>query len=1161
MYDGYTAKFGILNSRANRIAFDQDSSYSLICSLENLDEEGNFKEKAAIFQKRTIKQAKVVTSVDTASEALTVSLSEKAVVDLPYISELSGKDTKEIVEELRGVIFEDPITGKWETADEYLSGNVREKLKIATSYAETKPEFSINVQALKQIQPQNLDASEIEIRIGATWIDPKYIDDFMGEVFQTPHYLLDPGAVKTSFSNITSTWNIAGKNAETSRSFANTTFGTTRVTAYKLLEDTLNLKDIKIYDTFDERRVLNKEETTIASQKQENIKEAFKDWIFRDPERRQKIVETYNELFNSVRPREYEGSHLTFPGMTPDIELKPHQKNAIAHILYGNNTLLAQCVGAGKTFEMIAAAMESKRLGLCQKSLFVVPNHLVEQWASDFLRLYPGANILAARKKDFEPANRQKFCSRIATGDYDAVIIGHSQFEKIPLSDERQKNTIIQQIDEIEKGLREIKAENDERFTIKQMEKTKKSLETRLAKLYDQTRKDQVVNFEELGIDRLFVDESHNYKNLFLYTKMRNVAGIPQTEAQKSSDMFAKCQYMDELTGGKGITFATGTPISNSMTELYTNMRYLQYGTLKRFGMTQFDSWAASFGETQTAIELAPEGVGYRTKRRFSRFFNLPELISVFKEAADIKTADMLNLPVPEAQYENVVLKPSEYQKEMVASLANRAEAVRNQLVSPYQDNMLRITNDGRKLALDQRLINEMLPANENSKVAVCAEKSYHIWEETTSERSTQLIFCDLSTPRKNRDESFSVYDELKSLLMKKGVPEDEIAFIHDANTDQKKAELFAKVRSGQVRFLIGSTSKMGAGTNVQDRLIALHHLDVPWRPSDIEQQEGRILRQGNRNRKVKIFRYVTEGTFDAYSWQLIENKQKFISQIMTSKSPVRSCEDVDESALSYAEVKALATGNPYIKEKMDLDIQVSRLRLLKANYTSQKYRMEDNIVQHYPRQIVMVKELIEKLEQDIALYEQNAATSKDKFHMQVGSGVYDTRKDAGNAIIKFFQTDADGTAKIGTYLGFSMNIAFDSFNRKFVLRLKGAMNHPVEIGPDPVGNIIRLDNVLKTMPDKLAEAKDRLETLTNQLESAKIEVTKPFQQEEELAEKLKRLAELNALLNMDEKGTDALILEDDEQPAIVNSDMAVTPITSVKTKPMLKKKVVGLCL
>ena len=1151
LYDGYTAKFGILNSRANRIAFDQDSSYSLICSLENLDEEGNFKEKAAIFQKRTIKQEKVVRSVDTASEALTVSLSEKAVVDLPYMSELSGKDTKEIVEELRGVIFEDPITGKWETADEYLSGNVREKLKIATSYAETKPEFSINVQALKQIQPQNLDASEIEIRIGATWIDPKYIDDFMGEVFQTPHYLLDPGAVKTSFSNITSTWNIAGKNAETSRSFANTTFGTTRVTAYKLLEDTLNLKDIKIYDTFDERRVLNKEETTIASQKQENIKEAFKDWIFRDPERRQKIVETYNELFNSVRPREYEGSHLTFPGMTPDIELKPHQKNAIAHILYGNNTLLAQCVGAGKTFEMIAAAMESKRLGLCQKSLFVVPNHLVEQWASDFLRLYPGANILAARKKDFEPANRQKFCSRIATGDYDAVIIGHSQFEKIPLSDERQKNTIIQQIDEIEKGLREIKAENDKRFTIKQMEKTKKSLETRLAKLYDQTRKDQVVNFEELGIDRLFVDESHNYKNLFLYTKMRNVAGIPQTEAQKSSDMFAKCQYMDELTGGKGITFATGTPISNSMTELYTNMRYLQYGTLKRLGMTQFDSWAASFGETQTAIELAPEGVGYRTKRRFSRFFNLPELISVSKEAADIKTADMLNLPVPEAQYENVVLKPSEYQKEMVASLANRAEAVRNQLVSPYQDNMLRITNDGRKLALDQRLINEMLPADENSKVAVCAEKSYHIWEETTSERSTQLIFCDLSTPRKNRDESFSVYDELKSLLMKKGVPEDEIAFIHDANTDQKKAELFAKVRSGQVRFLIGSTSKMGAGTNVQDRLIALHHLDVPWRPSDIEQQEGRILRQGNRNRKVKIFRYVTEGTFDAYSWQLIENKQKFISQIMTSKSPVRSCEDVDESALSYAEVKALATGNPYIKEKMDLDIQVSRLRLLKANYTSQKYRMEDNIVQHYPRQIVMVKELIEKLEQDIALYEQNAATSKDKFHMQVGSGVYDTRKDAGNAIIKFFQTDADGTAKIGTYLGFSMNIAFDSFNRKFVLRLKGAMNHPVEIGPDPVGNIIRLDNVLKTMPDRLAEAKDRLETLTNQLESAKIEVTKPFQQEEELAEKLKRLAELNALLNMDEKGTDALTLEDDEQPAIVNSDMAVTPITSVKTKPI----------
>ena len=1127
LYDGYTAKFGILNSRANRIAFDQDSSYSLICSLENLDEEGNFKEKAAIFQKRTIKQEKVVTSVDTASEALTVSLSEKAVVDLPYMSELSGKDTKEIVEELRGVIFEDPITGKWETADEYLSGNVREKLKIATSYAETKPEFSINVQALKQIQPQNLDASEIEIRIGATWIDPKYIDDFMGEVFQTPHYLLDPGAVKTSFSNITSTWNIAGKNAETPRSFANTTFGTTRVTAYKLLEDTLNLKDIKIYDTFDERRVLNKEETTIASQKQENIKEAFKDWIFRDPERRQKIVETYNELFNSVRPREYEGSHLTFPGMTPDIELKPHQKNAIAHILYGNNTLLAQCVGAGKTFEMIAAAMESKRLGLCQKSLFVVPNHLVEQWASDFLRLYPGANILAARKKDFEPANRQKFCSRIATGDYDAVIIGHSQFEKIPLSDERQKNTIIQQIDEIEKGLRKIKAENDERFTIKQMEKTKKSLETRLAKLYDQTRKDQVVNFEELGIDRLFVDESHNYKNLFLYTKMRNVAGIPQTEAQKSSDMFAKCQYMDELTGGKGITFATGTPISNSMTELYTNMRYLQYGTLKRLGMTQFDSWAASFGETQTAIELAPEGVGYRTKRRFSRFFNLPELISVFKEAADIKTADMLNLPVPEAEYINEVLKPSEEQKEMVEAFSERAEQVRGGAVDPRVDNMLKITNDGRKCALDQRLLNDMLPDAGESKVNACVENAFQVWEDGKDTQATQLIFCDLSTPK--NDGTFNVYDDVRNKLVERGIPKEEIAFIHEYNTEVRKAELFAKVRAGQVRILMGSTPKLGAGTNVQDRLLALHHLDCPWKPSDLEQQEGRILRQGNQNDKVKIFRYVTENTFDSYMWQILENKQKFISQIMTSKSPVRACEDVDDTALSYAEIKALATGNEYIKEKMDLDVQVSKLKLLKANHTSQIYRLESDIAKRYPVQITALKEKIAGMRVDADVVKGIDLQDNDHFAMTVGGKLYTDKKEAGVALLSAASglKSVKSAGQIGEYHGFALSSEYNFLSNTYTMTIKGKCSYKIEFGKDTLGNIQRIHNALSAIGKKLADTEQNLETVQQQLKTAQEEVQKPFPKEAELSEKMERLAELNAMLNMDEKGGENLLADE----------------------------------
>ena len=1037
-----------------------------------------------------------------------------------------------LTEELRGVIFQNPLTDVWETADQYLSGNVREKLAIAATYAENHPVYAPNVQALTQVQPRELDASEIEVRIGATWIDPKYINDFMRDIFQTPEHLFRRDTIGVQFSGVTGEWNIKGKNADFGNTLVNMTYGTSRVNAYKILEDSLNLKDTRVYDTIEEdgkeKRVLNKKETMIASQKQEAIREAFKDWVFRDPERRQTLVAKYNELFNSTRPREYDGSHLKFPGMTPDIELKPHQKNAVAHVLYGDNTLLAHCVGAGKTFEMTAAAMESKRLGLCQKSLFVVPNHLTEQWASDFLRLYPGANILAATKKDFEPANRKKFCSRIATGDYDAVIIGHSQFEKIPLSQERQAATIERQIDEIELAIEQAKKDNGERYTIKQMEKSRKALQVRLDKLNDQRRKDNVVTFEQLGVDRLFVDESHNYKNLFLYTKMRNVAGIAQTEAQKSSDMFAKCQYLDEITGGKGVTFATGTPISNSMTELYTNMRYLQYGTLQKLGLGHFDAWAASFGETQTAIELAPEGTGYRAKTRFAKFFNLPELIALFKESADIQTPDMLKLPVPEAEYENVVLKPSEFQKEMVASLAERAEAVRDRQVQPYEDNMLKITNDGRKLALDQRLLNDMLPDEENSKAATCVEKAYEIWENTKEQKSAQLIFCDLSTPK--GDGTFNVYEDIKNKLMEKGVPEQEIAFIHDANTELRKAELFAKVRSGQVRFLLGSTAKMGAGTNVQDRLIALHHLDVPWRPSDIEQQEGRILRQGNQNDKVKIFRYVTEGTFDSYSWQLIENKQKFIGQIMTSKSPVRSCEDVDEAALSYAEVKALATGNPYIKEKMDLDIQVSKLKLMKANHTSQKYRLEDNITQHYPHQIAVYKERIEGFTADIEKYAKNKPEDKEQFFMQVGGKSYTDKKEAGTAIIAMCKEikGINASADVGEYLGFKLNVTFDSFNNKFVMNVKGAMSHPMEVGSDPLGNITRINNVLEAMPAQLEEAQTKLSNVEHQLETAKAEVDKPFPQEAELSEKLERLAELNALLNMDEKGDDAIGMDDE---------------------------------
>ena len=1157
LYDAFSKKHGLINSQTNKRAFNQDSSYCLLCSLEKLDDEGNFKGKADMFTKRTIKKAEVVTSVDTASEALAVSLSEKARVDLDYMAELTGKDVDTVKEELTGIIFQNPLTDQWETADEYLSGNVRDKLETAKVYAESHPEYAVNVQALTQVQPKELDASEIEVRIGATWIDPKYIEDFMRETFETPQHLLDRNVVGVQYSDVTGQWNIKGKNADYGNSLVNMTYGTSRRNAYTILEDSLNLKDSRVYDTIEEdgkeKRVLNKKETTIASQKQEAIRGAFKDWVFRDPERRQVLVAKYNQLFNSTRPREYDGSHLKFPGMTPDIELKPHQKNAVAHVLYGDNTLLAHCVGAGKTFEMTAAAMESKRLGLCQKSLFVVPNHLTEQWASDFLRLYPGANILAATKKDFEPANRKKFCSRIATGDYDAVIIGHSQFEKIPLSQERQVAIIERQIDEIELAIAQAKADNGERYTIKQMEKSRKSLLTRLEKLNDASRKDNVVTFEQLGVDRLFVDESHNYKNLFLYTKMRNVAGIAQSEAQKSSDMFAKCQYLDELTGGKGVTFATGTPISNSMTELYTNMRYLQYGTLQKLGLGHFDSWASSFGETQTAIELAPEGTGYRAKTRFAKFFNLPELIALFKESADIQTPDMLNLPVPEAEYENMVLKPSEYQKDMVASLAERAEAVRDRQVQPYEDNMLKITNDGRKLALDQRLINDMLPDDENSKASTCVEKAFEIWGQTKEQKSTQLIFCDLSTPK--GDGTFNVYEDIRNKLIEKGVPPEEIAFIHEANTELRKAELFGKVRSGQVRFLLGSTQKMGAGTNVQDRLIALHHLDVPWRPSDIEQQEGRILRQGNLNPKVKIFRYATEGTFDSYSWQLIENKQKFIGQIMTSKSPVRSCEDVDEAALTYAEVKALATGNPYIKEKMDLDIQVSKLKLMKANHTSQKYRLEDNIAKHYPQQITILKERISGMQTDIQTAKANLPVDKEQFSMKVGDKLYTDKKEAGTALVEMCKEikTVNAPAVIGEYAGFKMAVSFDAFNHKFVMNLKGQLSHNLEVGSDPLGNISRINHALESMPKQLMEAQTKLETVEHQLETAKVEVTKPFAQEAELAEKLERLSALNALLNMDEKGNDGIDMDDEPEAPKSVKEVADRPAKSI---PLAEKTV-----
>lgn len=1124
VYDTYTAKYGVIGSNANKRAFSDDSSYCLLCSLEDLNEDGTLKRKADMFTKRTIKKAVAVTSVETATEALALSLDERAKVDLPYMAKLTGKTEEKITEELVGVIFKNPLTDQWESGDEYLSGNVRDKLNTARTFAENRPEFTPNVRALEAVQPRNLEASEIEVRVGATWIEPSDYQAFMVELLHTPWYLAQK-EIQVKYSEVNGEWRITGKNADSPRNaFAYATYGTERANAYKILEDTLNLKDVRIYDKSvnengDEIRVLNKKETMLASQKQDAMKVAFKDWIFKDQQRRERLVKVYNERFNSIRPREYDGSHLTFPGMNPEIELRPHQKNAVAHQLYGENVLLAHVVGAGKTYEMVAAAMESKRLGLSQKNLFVVPNHLTEQWGAEFLQLYPGANILVATKKDFEPANRKKFCARIAMGNYDAIIIGHSQFERIPISDERQEAMLRKQIDDLEMAIQSARYEQDGgRYTVKQIEKTRKTLQTRLEKLNQKEKKDQVVTFEELGVDHLYVDEAHSYKNAFLYTKMRNVAGIAQNEAQKSADMFNKCQYLDEITGGKGITFATGTPISNSMTELYVMQRYLQNSKLQNMGLGLFDSWASTFGEVVTSIELAPEGTGYRAKSRFARFYNIPELMNMFKEIADIKTSDQLKLPVPEAEYETVVLKPTEQQKEIVESLGERAEVVRNGGVDAAVDNMLKITNDGRKLALDQRLVNELLPDNPESKISVCAEKSYEIWKDTAAQKSAQLIFCDLSTPK--GDGSFNVYDDLKRKLMEKGVPEKEIAFIHDANTEAKKTELFGKVKSGQVRFLIGSTAKMGAGTNVQDRLIALHHLDIGWKPSDLEQREGRIIRQGNHNKKVHIFRYVTESTFDSYMWQLIENKQKFISQIMTSKAPVRSCEDVDEAALSYAEVKALATGNPAVKEKMALDVDVAKLKLLKANHMNNQYRLEDDIARNFPQQIAKLTEIIDSYKADIAHFSEYKITDPEQFSMEISGKVFTEKKEAGAALLAVCKEikSVDAAMDIGSYQGFNMRIQFDSWSKEFILSVKHESVAKVRLGADALGNITRINNLLESYPEKLAEAEQRLETVQEQMTNAKEEVGKPFPKEEELNQKLERLSELNALLNMDER-------------------------------------------
>ena len=1148
LYDDFSKKYGLINARANNSAFSSDSSYCLLSSLEVLDDEGNFIRKADMFSKRTIKQKVTILSVDTASEAYALSLAEKAKIDMPYMMELTGKSEQELFEDLKGVIFLNPMhtsdedgRPKYLPADEYLSGNVREKLEWARRSAELYPEdYSENVRALEAVQPVDLTASEISVRLGATWLPPEIAEQFMFELFGTPRYC--QWNIHVHFSQYTGEWNVEGKSYDRTNVKAYNTYGTSRINGYKIMEETLNLKDVRIFDYIEDENgkktaVLNKKETAIAQGKQELIKQAFADWIWKDPDRREKLTRLYNEKFNSTRPREYDGSHMSFVGINPEITLRPHQVNAIAHILYGGNTLLAHVVGAGKTFEMVAAAQESKRLGLCQKSLFVVPNHLTEQWASEYLQLYPSANILVATKKDFETKNRKKFCGRIATGDYDAVIIGHSQFEKIPMSIERQRAILEQQLDEVLEGIAELKRNRGDNFSIKQLERTKKTVKQRLDKLNDQSRKDDVVTFEELGVDRIFIDEAHYYKNLAAFTKMRNVGGISQTEAMKSSDLYMKCRYLDELTGGRGVVFATGTPISNSMVEMYTMQKYLQYSTLKRNDLIHFDAWASTFGETVTAIELSPEGTGYRAKTRFAKFYNLPELMSMFKETADIQTADMLNLPVPEAHYHNIVLKPSEAQKKMVEGLSDRAERVRNKMVDSSTDNMLLITNDGRKLALDQRLMNDMLPDSETSKVSACADNVFDIWQRTAESLSTQMVFCDLSTP--HNDGKFNVYDDLRKKLIEKGIPAEEIAYIHTADTEAKKKELFGKVRSGQIRVLLGSTQKMGAGTNVQTKLVALHHLDCPWRPSDLQQREGRIIRQGNENPEVDIYTYVTENTFDSYLYQLVEGKQKFIGQIMTSKSPVRSAEDIDETALSYAEIKALCAGNPHIKEKMDLDIDVSRLKLLKANHLSQRYALEDQIIKEFPQKIKSLEQRIEGYKADMAQLAQNTLPSEDGFSpMIMAGGTVSDKKAAGEAIIGLCKsmTNPD-PIHIGEYRGFDMELFFDSFSREYKITLKHELRHTVTLGTDIFGNIQRLDNALNSFQEKLTACEAQLENTKVQLENAKLEVQKPFPQEEELKSKTTRLNELNAMLNLDKRENEIVDGERAEEEPSRSSD------------------------
>ena len=1161
-YDVFTAKYGLLNDRKNGRLFEDDSSYYLLCSLENLDENKQLKSKADMFTKRTIRPERTVTSVDTPSEALAVSIGEHGRVDLPYMAELLGSpgDYERITTELQGVIFKDPSADAddpeagWQTADEYLSGNVRNKLRMAQLAAESHPEFKINVEALTKAQPKDLEASEIDIRLGATWLNPAIVQQFMMETFQPPYRIRYNNLIQVRYSPFTSEWRIGNKSAAGMYDIMSTeTYGTHRANAYKILEDTLNLRDCRIYDTIEEdgkeRRVLNQKETMLAQQKQQAIKDTFAGWVWQDPQRRNLLVKQYNELFNSTRPREYDGSHIHFVGMNPEINLREHQRNAVAHVLYGGNTLLAHEVGAGKSFEMAASAMESKRLGLCQKSLFVVPNHLTEQWASEFLRLYPNAKLLVTSKKDFEPANRKRFCARIATGDYDAVIIGHSQFEKIPLSAERQARIIEDQIEEIENAIAEAKEQSGEHFTVKQMEKTRKTLEVKLKKLQSTDRKDDVVTFEQLGVDRLFVDESQNYKNLYLYTKMRNVAGLSTSEAQKSSDMFGKCRYLDEVTGGRGVIFATGTPISNSMTEMYTLMRYLQYSTLQQKQLTHFDAWASTFGETTTAIELAPEGTGYRARTRFAKFFNLPELMNMFKEAADIKTSDQLHLPVPEAKFETVVVKPSEIQQDMVKSLSERAAEVHSGAVDPSVDNMLKITSDGRKIGLDQRLMNPLTPDDPDSKLNACVDNVLRIWNETKEDNLTQLIFCDMSTPK--GDGSFNVYDDIRTKLLAAGVPESEVEFIHNADTEGKKADLFSKVRSGKVRVLLGSTAKMGAGTNVQTLLVAVHHLDVGWRPSDMTQRNGRIIRQGNKNKQVYVYNYVTEGTFDAYLWQTLENKQKFISQIMTSKSPMRSCDDVDEQALSYAEVKALCAGDPRIREKMDLDVQVAKLKVLRSDYQNQKYRLEDKLLKHYPEEIQKAKNRIAALKNDAQIADAHPQDKENFCGMTIKGMVFDEKKAAGERLMLACKEMPNADMMLlGTYRGFELNIRFDSFKNEHQIVLRGELSYPVPLGDDPRGNIVRLDNAIGNFADRIADADAALDSLEQQKQAAEVEIAKPFAQEEELQTKSARLAELDALLNMEHQSS-RTEPEAEEKPDARPSVLAALEEKADKVEPV----------